>query len=271
VEEVGPHPEPAPPEALAAEVDHRLRVGILVTVAGVVLLSLFSPLPFWDAIGIPIYYLLLPALSLAQLPLLRSIRIERIPFYLSTVATILTVGVVGLLLGLRLGGWEALGLTPLPLIPLVLWTLGLTATGVAIIVLLVPLDRRLGADLPDLLAEFLPRTRSEKGMFVGVSLAAGVGEEIAYRGYAFLALQLLGVGPWVAAGISSVAFGFLHAYQGPVGIVRAGSMGLVFAASVLLTGSLLPAIAAHALIDLVAGLVLGPRLMRALVDPSPSR
>jgi hypothetical protein len=185
------------------------------------------------------------------------------------VATILTVGVVGLLLGLRLGGWEALGLTAAPdgsTRPLDART---HRDGVAIIGLLAPLDRRLGADLPDLLAEFLPRTRSEKGMFVGVSLAAGVGEEIAYRGYAFLALQLLGVGPWVAAGISSVAFGFLHAYQGPVGIVRAGSMGLVFAASVLLTGSLLPAIAAHALIDLVAGLVLGPRLLRPLVDPPP--
>jgi len=292
--------EPGPSVAVAREVDRRLRTGILVAVGGVVLLSLFTPLAFWDTLGISVFHLLLPALALAQLPLLRATRLERIPVYLGSAATILVIGTAGLLLGLRLEGWEGLGLRFLPIGPLILWTLGLTVAGLLVILATLPLDaweaargggragaagdgaageaaRRVGGgagsgdDALDVLAELLPRTRAEKGAFVGLSFAAGIGEELAYRGYALLSLQLLGMGPWAAAAISSVAFGFLHAYQGRVGIVRTGGMGFLLAVSVLLTGSLFPAILAHTLIDLIGGLVLGPRLQRPLVEPTASR
>jgi hypothetical protein len=302
--------EPGPSVAVAREVDRRLRTGILVAVGGVVLLSLFTPLAFWDTLGISVFHLLLPALALAQLPLLRATRLERIPVYLGSAATILVIGTAGLLLGLRLEGWEGLGLRFLPIGPLILWTLGLTSAGLLVILATLPLDARDAArgggragaagagaageaargvggggegdaaaaeaagardDALDVLAELLPRTRAEKRAFVGLSFAAGIGEELAYRGYALLSLQLLGMGPWAAAAISSVAFGFLHAYQGRVGIVRTGGMGFLLAVSVLLTGSLFPAILAHTLIDLIGGLVLGPRLRRPLVEPTASR
>ena len=66
---------------------------------------------------------------------------------------------------------------------------------------------------------------------------------------------------WIAAGLSSVAFGVLHAYQGSVGILRTALIGFVLAVSVLMTESLVPGIMAHALIDLIAGLVIGPRMV----------
>jgi uncharacterized protein len=113
----------------------------------------------------------------------------------------------------------------------------------------------------------LPRTPEERRLFAGLSLAAGWGEEITYRGYVPAALVLAGAGPWAAMGVAAVAFGFLHAYQGPVGVVRTALLGLLLGASVILTGSLFPAMAAHALVDLVLGLVLGPRLLDRSRDP----
>jgi membrane protease YdiL (CAAX protease family) len=258
------------PEEAATLVDRRIRLGCLLTAAGVVALSLFTTLPFWDVLGLPVFYLLLPSLALAQLPLLDTQRLERIPVYLGSGATILLIGGLSLILGLRQTSPEALGLAVPPPGELLAWSVGIAVGGVLVIGLFQPLDRRVRGRHHRVLAELLPRSATERTAFAGLSGAAGVGEELAYRGYALVALQLLGVGPGGAALLSSTAFGFLHAYQGPVGIVRTGTLGFLLAASVLLTGSLVPAMVGHALIDLVAGLVLGPFLVRdePLVPPS---
>jgi membrane protease YdiL (CAAX protease family) len=87
---------------------------------------------------------------------------------------------------------------------------------------------------------------------------------MAYRGYALGAAQLLGAGPWLAAVLSSVAFGVLHAYQGTLGTVRTAATGFVLALPVLMTGSIVPAMVAHTLIDLFGGLVLGPQMIDAV-------
>ena len=100
-----------------------------------------------------------------------------------------------------------------------------------------------------------------------LSLAAGLGEEIVYRGYLLAVLAPLFDGPWTAALVSSMAFAVLHAYQGPVGIVRSGLLGFLFAAAFLLHGSLWPVIAVHAGVDLVSGLVLGPRMLASEEPP----
>ncbi len=255
-------------EAIGDEVSRRIRWGGGGVAAAVALLFFATPLSLWEVIGIPLFYLLLPTLAVAQLPLVRSEKLERLPVYLGSAATILLIGAIGLLLGFRLVGGEGLGLVWLPAGEFVLWTLGLTAAGLGVIGFFLPADRVLSGDGARVLAELLPRTGREKGAFVGLSAAAGVGEELAYRGYALVAIQLLGAGPWAAAGASSAAFGFLHSYQGPVGVIRTGVMGFILAVPVLLTGSLLPSIAAHTLIDLIAGLVLGPRLVPSLEGAS---
>jgi membrane protease YdiL (CAAX protease family) len=91
-------------------------------------------------------------------------------------------------------------------------------------------------------------------------LAAGLGEELAYRGYAILALAPL-TGTLGAAAVTTVVFAVMHAYQGRLGVVRTGVMGAVLAAGFLATGSILPSILAHASIDVLAGVVLGERLL----------
>ena len=67
---------------------------------------------------------------------------------------------------------------------------------------------------------------------------------------------------WAAALLSSAVFGVLHAYQGWLGMVRTGMLGLLLAAAFLLSGSLWPCIVAHAILDLVAGLLLGDTLVK---------
>jgi membrane protease YdiL (CAAX protease family) len=250
-----------PPGPVAAA-DVILRRGLLAAVLLVVLLSLFSPLDFWDVLGISAFYVLLPALALAQLPLLPHQPIDRRQIYFGSFVTIIGVGVVGFALLLRGRGEMPL----LPTIPggtgVIAWTAGLTAAGLAVIGLSLLMDRGAADERTKFLLRLLPRTGPERGMFALLSVAAGVGEEIAYRGYALWALQLLGVSSLSAAVLSSIAFGLLHVYQGPIGIIRTTLVGFVFAGGVLLSGGLIAAMSAHALVDLVAGLLLGPLLLR---------
>jgi len=92
-----------------------------------------------------------------------------------------------------------------------------------------------------------------------LSLAAGLGEETAYRGYLITVLAPL-TGLAGAAVLSSAVFGVLHVYQGWLGIPRTALLGGLLAWGFLASGSLWPAIVAHTVIDLIAGIALGERL-----------
>lgn len=266
-------PPPGPGPGALMRVRRRLRVGAVVSAAGVAGLLLLTELSVLHALAVPAFYLLLPALAVAQLPLLDEERLDRIPVYLGSMVTILVLGAIGAFLAARLDGVAPAGLTALPTGELLAWTGGLTAAGLLVVFASRPLERWVGGSRTWLLRELLPRTRRERGLFAGLSFSAGVGEELAYRAYAYQAIQLLGFGPWSAAALSSVPFGFLHAYQGPVGVVRTALMGFILAVPVVLTGSLLPSMAAHALIDLLVGLVFASHLLDSesdadLVPPS---
>ena len=97
-------------------------------------------------------------------------------------------------------------------------------------------------------APIVPRTREELAWSVPLSLTAGVCEETLYRGY-FLVVLAPVFGWWGGALLSSVPFGLAHAYQGRSGIVRTAVVGVFLASTVALTGSIWPAMALHALID----------------------
>ena len=100
----------------------------------------------------------------------------------------------------------------------------------------------------------IPHTRSELGWWVAVSLSAGFCEEFIFRGYLIWAFQPL-VGLWGAAALSLVVFAAAHAYQGATGFLATGVVGSLLTAVVLISGSLLPAMALHALVDIAQGLV----------------
>ncbi|MBW2258328.1 MAG: CPBP family intramembrane metalloprotease, partial [Deltaproteobacteria bacterium] len=100
------------------------------------------------------------------------------------------------------------------------------------------------------LEPLMPHTDHEQQVWILFSITAGLCEELLYRGFAF-ALLVEPVGVWGALGISSVAFGLIHAYQGAAGVVRTGVMGLVFGGMYALSGSLWGPIVFHVLGDIV--------------------
>lgn len=142
------------------------------------------------------------------------------------------------------------------------WIAVATLAGIA-----VPLIwERVSSSETPLLRHLLPRTSSEKLLFVVVSASAGMCEELVFRGFLLATLTPPTGSIWAAVAVSSALFGVMHAYQSATGALRAGIMGAILAVPVVLTGSILPSIFAHFLIDLFGGLILGPRLIRTRTD-----
>ncbi len=226
-------------------------------------LWLWSPLGFWGCLFMALLLELLPILGLAQLPLADDEGpFPRIPVYLSSGAVILALGWAGLVIGTREVGREFMGLGGIGVGPVFFWSV-VASLAVFLLQLAFLLGRlRLGIRETSLLGQLLPRTGTERMVFGFLSLAAGFGEEIAFRGFAIPGLVLLTGSPWWAALISSVAFGVLHGYQGWLGVARTGAMGFVLAAVFILSGSLWPGIVAHIALDLISGLILGDTLLR---------
>jgi membrane protease YdiL (CAAX protease family) len=137
------------------------------------------------------------------------------------------------------------------------------AIGVALIVTLMALRSR-GADRETMMARararlahveaMLPHTAHELRLFSGLSITAGVCEELLFRGFMIWYLQhWLGLIP--AAIVSSVFFGFGHLYQGLKGVLQTGLVGAFMATVYLVSGSLVLPMLIHALMDLYAGYV----------------
>lgn len=104
------------------------------------------------------------------------------------------------------------------------------------------------------LTAVVPQTRSELYWFSGVSLTAGFCEEFLYRGYFVWALTPW-LGWWGAAALSLAFFAVAHVYQGWSGVLRTAMVGGLYTLAVAILGSLWPAIALHALLDLGSGLM----------------
>ena len=138
----------------------------------------------------------------------------------------------------------------------------LTAGGLALCYAFRALGERRGWEETEMVRAVIPVTSGERDLFTILSIMAGISEEIVYRG--FLPLFLM---PWfgerylLAILPATAVFGILHAYQSAHGMVRTATMGLVLAAGVAWTGSLLPSILAHAALNLLIGLVLADSLL----------
>ncbi|TQO19291.1 membrane protease YdiL (CAAX protease family) [Rhodoglobus vestalii] len=96
----------------------------------------------------------------------------------------------------------------------------------------------------------LPRNRQELVLGGLLSINAGVVEELLFR-LALPALLFATTGNAIVAIVGSlVLFGLMHSYQGVAGIVGTAVIGAIFMAIYVLTGSILIAIIAHAVLDL---------------------
>ncbi len=100
------------------------------------------------------------------------------------------------------------------------------------------------------IAALLPRNRPELAWGAGLSLTAGVVEELLFR-LALPALLFVVTGEPVSAfALALLVFATLHAYQGVAGVAGTALVGLLLTAVYVLSGSIVAAIVAHAVIDL---------------------
>jgi membrane protease YdiL (CAAX protease family) len=211
------------------------------------------PLP--DAILLTLMLVVMPAFALAQASVLERLPFDRLAAYWSSIATLWILGGTAWLVGTRQAGLAGIGLIPIPIAPMLGWSVALTVAGLAVLAVFRVLSGALGVTETKTLSRLLPRTRRERRVFALLSVAAGVGEEIAYRGYLIPVLAGVVGLSWSVA-VSTLVFGLLHAYQGKIGVVRTTVMGGVLAGGYVAAGSVIPAVVAHAAVDLIAGLVL---------------
>lgn len=116
------------------------------------------------------------------------------------------------------------------------------------------------------LRAMLPVTPVERRTFVGVALTAGICEEVVFRWFGITYVR------WLVPGSSNLAviivigvvFGLGHLYQGRIGVLMTGGAGALFTWLTLASGSLIPAILIHALIDLRI------LALRELPEPEPT-
>ena len=138
----------------------------------------------------------------------------------------------------------------------VLW--GVAATGPAVCLLMLEEQTWWPAlhDLKDQVSQLLDRLMKGARLWhlLLIAIAAGLGEELLFRGLIQVGLARLLPAGWSLVGsllIASLLFGLCH-YLSHTYFVLATIAGLYFGGLMLISGSLLPAIIAHALYDFVA-------------------
>jgi membrane protease YdiL (CAAX protease family) len=227
----------------------------LVAVATAAAWTVLGGLP-WPARAMTTFLLVpLPGLLLLQARMVQAIPddAEREQVYVSSALSVWLLAALAMLAA-RFGGLSRveLGLAPLDTAT----TLG--AAGLATLAGLAIMGAGRLVDVPEaaLVDYLIPRSASEKIAFAGLSVSAGIAEELVFRGFLIAALLAATGSVPIAVGVSVAAFALSHAYQGPVGVVRVVFLGVVLAAPLVLTGSVYPSILAHTALDLLAGLVL---------------
>lgn len=114
-----------------------------------------------------------------------------------------------------------------------------------------------------------PRTTTERRLWVGLSLAAGIGEEVTYRGVAYVLLYRLTDSAPAAALVAAAGFGAGHVVQGWKATWITALFALVAQGLTLWSGSLYAAILWHVAYDVAAGLTYGRMAEQLGYDAAP--
>lgn len=204
-----------------------------------------------------------PIQSLATRQTLAQHHPSRLQIYASAVATLLLLAAVTL--GVDLTGTRA-GLVvlrrSLPAGDLLLWTTVTFVIGAGLWFGFIVFQKIGNRKTDAHLVAILPFTAQERFIWIGVSIVAGITEEYVYRGFCLAYLTGSTGSLTLAAVLVTVGFGLAHAYQGGAATFKAAILGAVLLIPVLVTGALLPAIIAHAAIDILSGLTMRNLLRR---------
>lgn len=158
-----------------------------------------------------------------------------------------------LLLSLVVAKWEWLDVFARPKN---LWSVGLAALLlVALIVVMMPRWRAEVEKRERRVYLFMSGEGTDKILWVVISLLAGIGEELTYRGVMFLLLWRVTGSALAAALIAAVIFGVSHFVQGWKSAVLIGGFALVFHGLYWISGSLLAPMLVHFIYDVTAGMM----------------
>ncbi len=109
-------------------------------------------------------------------------------------------------------------------------------------------------DAVKILGPMAPHTYLEAGLFVLLSVCAGLFEEIIFRGYLQRQFRALWQNAIVGIVASAIVFGLAHAYQGKRMMFVIGVYGMFFGILAHFRKSLRPGMMAHAFQDSIAGI-----------------
>jgi len=101
---------------------------------------------------------------------------------------------------------------------------------------------------------FMPRRLVEILLWLGVSVSAGICEEVAFRGYFQRQFEVFTRSKWIALFLQAALFGISHGYQGVEQGVKIAIFGALYGLFALWRGSLRPGIMAHVGSDILSGI-----------------
>ncbi|MBX7187562.1 MAG: CPBP family intramembrane metalloprotease [Vicinamibacteria bacterium] len=174
-----------------------------------------------------------------------------IPLALRFYAMLLPQIVLGVL-ALVTGFMEGIELFPPEAPSLLSWAASSVFLGVALLLVRPHWRRSIEEDKPTWRL-FAPTNRRERRMWIVLSLSAGIGEELVWRGVLPALVARLTGSLALGIALSIASFALAHAIQGPRSVLAIAAIAAAFHALVFISDSLYPAMVVHFVYDVIAG------------------
>ncbi len=174
-----------------------------------------------------------------------------IPLALRFYAMLLPQVVLGVL-ALATGFVEGIELFPARAPSGLSWFAGAVFLGVALLLVRPHWRRSIEEDKPTWRL-FAPTSRRERRMWIALSLSAGIGEELVWRGVLPALIALLTGSLAIGIALSVASFALAHAIQGLRSVLAIAGIAAAFHVLVFVSGSLYTAMLVHFAYDVIAG------------------
>jgi membrane protease YdiL (CAAX protease family) len=150
---------------------------------------------------------------------------------------------------------------------LCIWSAATAVVSIAVVAVTLLLRIVLRRSPKSAVLALLPRGAAEKFAFALLCVFIAIVEEYIYRGFALSTLRDWLHSGTLAAGLVCLSFALMHGLQDSIAIVAAFVQGAVLTIPVFVVRSLVPSIAGHFAVDLIAGLSLLAVLHRFRLVP----